>query len=69
MFTVYGKGFDSCLVNLEQVLQRSVEKDLVLNYEKMEGIVLRHVVSGRGIEVDKAKVDIISTLPYPNSIK
>ncbi|RDX78484.1 Retrovirus-related Pol polyprotein from transposon 17.6, partial [Mucuna pruriens] len=28
-----------------------------------EGIVLGHVVSNRGIEVDKAKIDVITTLP------
>jgi hypothetical protein len=30
-----------------------------------QGVVLGHVVSSRGIEVDKAKVDIIQSLPYP----
>ncbi|XP_057786366.1 uncharacterized protein LOC131003830 [Salvia miltiorrhiza] len=33
-FTVYGETFDSCLANLEKVLQRCVDKSLVLNYEK-----------------------------------
>lgn len=51
-----------------------MDKNLVLNYEKChfmvkEGTVLGHVASGRGIEIDKAKVDIIIKLPYPNSIK
>ena len=31
------------------------------------GIVLGHVVSSRGIEIDKVKIDVISTLPYPAS--
>jgi hypothetical protein len=30
-FTVYGKTFDHCLENLDKVLQRCHEKDLVLN--------------------------------------
>jgi len=30
-----------------------------------QGIVLGHVVSSRGLEVDKAKIDVISSLPYP----
>ena len=34
-----------------------------------EGIVLGHVVSERGIQVDKAKVDVISKLPYPTNQK
>ena len=29
--TVYGSAFDECLVNLEAVLNRYIEKDLVLN--------------------------------------
>ncbi|RDX70764.1 putative mitochondrial protein, partial [Mucuna pruriens] len=34
-----------------------------------EGIVLGHLVSNRGIEVDKAKIDIISSLPNPSSVR
>ena len=34
-----------------------------------QGIVLGHVVSSRGIEVDKAKVDTIQSLPYPTSVQ
>ena len=60
-FSVYGKTFDHCLENLDKVLQRCQEKDLVLNWEKChimvrEGIVIGHLVSERGIEVDKAKI-------------
>ena len=33
------------------------------------GIVLGHVVSFKGIEVDKAKIDVLSTLPYPASMR
>ncbi|RDY14397.1 putative mitochondrial protein, partial [Mucuna pruriens] len=33
-----------------------------------EGIVLGHLVSSGGIEVDKAKVDIIASLPNPASM-
>ncbi len=44
-FSVYVKTFDHCLENLDMVLQRCQEKDLVLNWEKChfmvhEGIVL-----------------------------
>ncbi|RVW51270.1 Retrovirus-related Pol polyprotein from transposon opus [Vitis vinifera] len=31
---VYGSAFDECLVNLEAVLNRCIEKNLVLNWEK-----------------------------------
>ena len=34
-----------------------------------KGIVLGHVVSEKGIEVDKAKVDLISSLPPPKTVK
>ena len=49
-FSVYGKTFDDCLENLDKILQRYEEKQLVLNWEKYhfmvrEGIVLGHLVS------------------------
>ncbi|RVW31516.1 Retrovirus-related Pol polyprotein from transposon 297 [Vitis vinifera] len=58
--TVYGGTFEECLINLEAVLHRCIEKDLVLNWEKChfmvrQGIVLGHIISEKGIEVDKAK--------------
>jgi hypothetical protein len=34
-----------------------------------QGIVLGHVISQRGIEVDKAKVDLISNLPPQHTVK
>jgi hypothetical protein len=73
-FSIYGKTFDDCLENLDKVLQRCVEKHLVLNWEKChfmvrEGIVLGHLVSERGIEVDCAKIEVIENLPPPTNIK
>ena len=49
-------------------------KDLELNWEKChfkvrEGIVLGRLVSERGIEVDKAQIDIIERLPPPVNVK
>ena len=69
-FTVHGDSFDSCLINLEKILKRCIESNLVLNYEKCQfmvdqGNILGHVVSSKGLEVDKAKIDIIKSLPYP----
>ena len=71
-FTVHGSSFDTCLHNLTRVLQRCVETNLVLNSEKCHfmvnhGIVLGHIVSSKGIEVDKAKIDVIQSLPYPTN--
>ncbi|GJU94280.1 reverse transcriptase domain-containing protein [Tanacetum coccineum] len=34
-----------------------------------EGIVLGHKISRKGIEVDKAKVDVIFKLPHPTTVK
>ena len=73
-FSVYGKTFDDCLKNLDKVLQRCEEKHLELNWEKChfmvrEGIVLGHLVSKRGIEVDKAKIEVIEHLPPSVSVK
>ncbi|GJV38821.1 reverse transcriptase domain-containing protein [Tanacetum coccineum] len=34
-----------------------------------EGIVLGHKISKNGIEVDRAKVDVITNLPHPTSFK
>ena len=72
--TVYGESFDECLVHLETVLHRCIEKNLVLNWEKChfmvnQSIVLGHIISERGIEVDKAKVALISKFPSPTNVK
>ena len=32
-------------------------------------IILGHLVSIRGIEVDKAKIDVITSLPYPTFVR
>jgi hypothetical protein len=32
-------------------------------------IVLRHIVSSKGIEVDKSKIELIANLPTPKSVK
>jgi hypothetical protein len=73
-FFVYGKTFVDCLANLDKVLTRCGEVDLVLNWKKChfmvkQGIVLGHVISKRGIEVDKAKVEEVEKLPPPTDIK
>jgi len=73
-FMVYGAFFYKCLENLSLILKKCIETNLVLNYEKCyfmveQGIVLGHVVSPRGSEVDKAKIDVISSLPYPSCVR
>ncbi|GJY20250.1 reverse transcriptase domain-containing protein [Tanacetum coccineum] len=56
------------------MLKRCEDTKLALNWEKShfmvkEGIVLGHKISRKGIEVDKAKVDVISKLPHPTTVK
>jgi hypothetical protein len=72
-FSVYGKMFMDCLANMDKVLTRCAEVDLVLNWGKChfmvkQGIVLGHVISDRGIEVDKAKVETVEKLPPPTDV-
>ena len=73
-FSIFVDSFDDCLTNLEKVLNRCEEKNLVLNWKKCHfmvtnGIVLGHIVSSKGIEVDKSKIELIANLPTPKSIK
>ena len=73
-FSVYGKDFDHCLENLDKVLKRYQETHIVLNWEKChfmvrEGIVLGRSVSERGIEVDRAKINVIEQLLPPTNVK
>ena len=63
-FSVFGSNFDEYLHHLKCVLKRCEECNLVLNWEKchfmvQHGIMLGHSISSKGIEVDKAKIDII----------
>ncbi|KAL4379478.1 hypothetical protein GQ457_02G026980 [Hibiscus cannabinus] len=73
-FSTFEEDFDNCLSNLEKVLKRCKETNLVLNWEKChfmvdEGIVLGHKISSKGVEVDKAKIEVISKLPPPTTVK
>ncbi|CAN6707353.1 unnamed protein product [Malus baccata var. baccata] len=72
--SVFGDSFDSCLHNLSVILKRCVETNLVLNWEKChfmvkQGIVLGHIISEKGIEVDKSKIDLVRHLPSPTSVR
>nr|GEY83410.1 DNA-directed DNA polymerase [Tanacetum cinerariifolium] len=67
-FSVFGNSFKTCLVNLDKMLQHCKDAHLVLNWGKCnlmvkEGIVLGHKVSSAGLEVDKAKINVILKLP------
>nr|GEY60158.1 transposon Ty3-I Gag-Pol polyprotein [Tanacetum cinerariifolium] len=73
-FCVFMNSFQIFLSHLEKMLKRCKDTNLCLNWEKShfmvkEGIVLGHKISKQGIEVDKAKVDVISKLPHPTTVK
>nr|GFB68778.1 reverse transcriptase domain-containing protein [Tanacetum cinerariifolium] len=56
------------------MLKRCEDTNLVLYWEKChfmckEGIVVGHKISKFGIEVDRAKVDVIAKLPHPTTVK
>nr|GFA07455.1 DNA-directed DNA polymerase [Tanacetum cinerariifolium] len=53
---------------------RCEDTKLALNWEKShfmvkEGILLGHKISKKGMEVDKAKIEVISKLPHPTTVK
>ena len=63
-FSIFGNDFDSCLAHLTNILEVCFKKWLVLSWEKShimvrEGVVLGHLVSSKGLEVDKAKIEVI----------
>nr|GEW92806.1 reverse transcriptase domain-containing protein [Tanacetum cinerariifolium] len=58
----------------DKMLKRCEDTNLSLNWEKIhfmvkEGIILSYKISKNGIEVDKAKVDVIAKLPHPTTVK
>nr|GEX82621.1 reverse transcriptase domain-containing protein [Tanacetum cinerariifolium] len=73
-FLVFGNSFSTFLTNLEKMLKRCEDTKLALNWEKShfmvkESIVLGHKILKKGIEVDKAKIEVISKLPHPTTVK
>ncbi|GJY93057.1 reverse transcriptase domain-containing protein [Tanacetum coccineum] len=73
-FLVFRDSFSSCLSHLDTMLQQCEDTNLVLNWEKChfivkEGIVLGHKISKDGLEVDRAKVDVIAKLLPPTTVK
>ncbi|GKE15761.1 hypothetical protein Tco_1423338 [Tanacetum coccineum] len=54
--------FQRCMLAIfHDMIEESVEEKC--HFMVKEGIVLGHKVSGAGLEVDKAKIDVISKLP------
>ena len=66
-FSIFEPSSDACFEHLTQILDVCVKKHLVLSWDKShfmvrEGIVIVHLVSSKGLEVDKAKVEVIQDL-------
>nr|GEZ90173.1 DNA-directed DNA polymerase [Tanacetum cinerariifolium] len=73
-FSVFRNSFQTCLSHLEKMLKRYEDTNLCLNWEKShfmvkEGIVLDRKIAQNGIEVDKAKVDVITKLLHLITVK
>ena len=73
-FSIFGNDFKSCLSHLTKILEVCVKKRLVLSWKKShfmvrEGVVLWHIVLGKGLEVGKAKIEVIYNLPLPSTVK
>ncbi|GKA19825.1 reverse transcriptase domain-containing protein [Tanacetum coccineum] len=60
--------FQRCMLAIfHDMIEESVEEKC--HFMVKEGIVLGHKVSSAGLEVDKAKINVILKLPPPNNIK
>ena len=73
-FSVYGDTYEEALANLEKVLIHCQEINLSLSHEKCrmlftKGVVLGYIISQNGIEVDPAKIRVISNLSVPQNQK
>nr|GEX03184.1 reverse transcriptase domain-containing protein [Tanacetum cinerariifolium] len=67
-------SFSSCLSHLDTMLQWYEDTNRVLNKEKChfmvkEGIVPGHKIFKNGLDVDRAKFDVIAKLPHPTTVK
>ncbi|GJU94036.1 reverse transcriptase domain-containing protein [Tanacetum coccineum] len=75
-FSVFGNSFDNCLSRLDKMLKRCEDTNLdqigrkFISFMCQEALGPRgHKISKNGIEIDKAKVDVIAKLPHPTIIK
>nr|GEW95574.1 reverse transcriptase domain-containing protein [Tanacetum cinerariifolium] len=60
--------FQRCMMAIfHDMIEKTMEEKS--HFMVKEGIVLGHKISNQGIEVDKAKVDVISKLPHLTTVK
>ena len=73
-FSIFEKDFETFLAHLTKMLEICVRKPLVLSWEKSylmiwKGVVLRHIGSGKGLEVNMAKIVVTQNLPLPGIVR
>ncbi|GJT60683.1 reverse transcriptase domain-containing protein [Tanacetum coccineum] len=61
--------FQRCMTAIFHDMVEDFMEVFMDDFSVFEGIVLGHKISGSGIEVDKAKIDVIAKLPYPTNVK
>ncbi|GJW14049.1 reverse transcriptase domain-containing protein [Tanacetum coccineum] len=73
-FSLFGIFCYNASLIFDKIAKRCEDHNLVLNWEKChfmykEGIMLGRKISKSGIEVDRAKVDVMAKLPHPTTVK
>nr|GEX22173.1 reverse transcriptase domain-containing protein [Tanacetum cinerariifolium] len=63
------KGIDPEFCTHKILMEEDFEPAEKSHFIVKEGIVLGHKISKQGIEINKAKVDVITKLPYPKTVK
>ncbi|GJZ44646.1 hypothetical protein Tco_0591901 [Tanacetum coccineum] len=61
--------FQRCMMAIFHDMVEDFMEVFMDGFSVLEGIVLGHKMSGKGIKVDKAKIDVIAKLPYPSNVK
>ncbi|GKC44490.1 reverse transcriptase domain-containing protein [Tanacetum coccineum] len=61
--------FQRCMTAIFHDMVEDFMEVFMDDFSVFEGIVLGHKISGAGIEVDRAKIDVIAKLPYPTNVK
>ncbi|GJT61341.1 hypothetical protein Tco_1004874 [Tanacetum coccineum] len=61
--------FQRCMTEIFHDMVEYFMEVFMDDFSVFECIVLGHKISGKGIEVDKAKINVIAKLPYPSNVK
>ncbi|GKC14094.1 reverse transcriptase domain-containing protein [Tanacetum coccineum] len=60
--------FQRCMTAIFHDMVEDFMEVFMDDFSVFEGIVLGHKISGAGIEVDRAKINVIAKLPYPTNV-